>query len=220
MRRQRWFFRSYSRVYDYLWDHALTEALATRVAGCLENVEGPVLEIGSGTGLIIGPLRRAGLHVVPSEPDASMRSRLRRRFPELECAPWSLEEAERTDGGYGAVAAVNVLHMVANPGIALTQMIELCRPGGIVVVGTPAAIATLPLVVSEMRAHGVGLMRRCGFLLVHLGLSPLRAIVGAGIARNATIEWPIVPDFQLSVGRATDLLVWRIAARPGETSPL
>ena len=51
-----------------------------------DDVGGPVLELGAGTGRITEALARAGHHVVGVEPSAAMRARAAARFGD---APWA-----------------------------------------------------------------------------------------------------------------------------------
>ena len=217
MRFQRSFFAVYSRVYDYLWDHALTASLAERVADEATGVGGRVLEVGSGTGLITRVLVGRGLDVVPSEPDPHMRARFEQRFPDLPCMHWLLDEVESTADGYAGVVAVNVVHMLDDADAAVRQMLALASDGGVVIVATPSPSASVPVVMRAMKRHGVGLTRRAGFLLVHLLLAPLRSISGAGIPMDPTdIVWSVAPRVRATVGETTDLFVWQVADRgPG-----
>ncbi len=123
---------------------------------------------------------------------------------------WSLDEAEAVDGGYGGVVAVNVIHMVDDPGAAVERMIELAGPGGVVVVGTPTTDVSVAGVYRAMKRHGVGLVRRVGFVAVHLILGPLRALAGAGITHDRSeIIWSVEPEHRKVVGGVTEVLSWR-----------
>jgi len=208
VRFRRPFFSVYSRVYDYLWDNSLTGVLADTIVQELGGIEGTILEVGNGSGLVTRRMVDAGLDVVASEPDPAMRSRFSGRLTGVVCEPWPLEEARSIDGGYGAVVAVNVVHMMDDAAAAVEAMRRLVADNALVVVATPGAQTSVSSVVRTMRELGASRVRRFGFVLVHLLLMPLSVLTNAGVPRDIHAAWITPPERASSVLGITDICVW------------
>jgi SAM-dependent methyltransferase len=96
--------------------------------------EGPVLEIGAGTGAIAKPLRdRLGRVVVGLDISAAMLAHAHRRLGPL-VAVADAGALPVPDGAVGTVIASWVLHLVGDPGAVLAEVRRVLRPGGRLVV--------------------------------------------------------------------------------------
>jgi SAM-dependent methyltransferase len=116
-----------------------------------DRTAGPVLELGSGTGRLAGPLRAAGVPVVGLDASVPMLARSRDRHPHVPVVAADMAELPVRDGTFGAVlVAFNTLFNLPSPALqrrCLTQAGRALRPDGIVVVeafvpGTGAGDAT------------------------------------------------------------------------------
>lgn len=99
---------------------------------------GPVLELGSGTGRLAGPLRAAGVPVVGLDASRAMLARSAQRHPAVPVVAADMAELPVRDGAFGAVlVAFNTLFNLPTPSLqrrCLTQARRAIRPDGIVVV--------------------------------------------------------------------------------------
>lgn len=126
----------FADVYDdWYADVSPPEATARFLA---ERTAGPVLELGSGTGRLAGPLRAAGVPVVGLDASVAMLARSVERHPDVAVVAADMAELPVRDGTFGAVlVAFNTLFNLPTPALqrrCLTQARRAVRPDGIVVV--------------------------------------------------------------------------------------
>jgi SAM-dependent methyltransferase len=113
----------------------VTALLATELAG-----RQPCLEIGVGTGRIALPLRRRGITLAGIDISGAMLRRAAVNaagggpFPLLQADATRLPAAA---GAFGAVLAVNVLHLVPAWRLAVDEAVRVLRPGGVLIAGFP-----------------------------------------------------------------------------------
>lgn len=179
-RRQRFLWRAYSRVYDTLWDNALTERVARELAHDCARFEMPIEEIGAGTGLVTMHLVALGGEVRASEPQAGMRLRLRHRVPHVVVNAGFVEDLTPIDGEARLVVAANVVHLTADPSVAIARLRRRAGGGGRVMIVTPDPSATVQGVARELRAVGESLGSILRFVAIHLLLAPFTALAGGG----------------------------------------
>lgn len=102
-------------------------------------IEGPVLDVGTGTGITARALAGRGLDVVTvdTNPDDQQVAAFLTDDPEVrKRIRFSLSDASRLpfpDGHFGCAVAVDVLHHLEAGGPVLTEMLRVVKPGGLVV---------------------------------------------------------------------------------------
>ena len=107
----RFFWSYYAAFYDRIWDSAVTERIAGAVGDRLQR-DDTVLDFGCGTGLISGRLAARGHRVVAVDPSRAMLGRARSGH---RAAEFVLADRPQKGRRFGAVIAVNVLHLAASP---------------------------------------------------------------------------------------------------------
>jgi 2-polyprenyl-3-methyl-5-hydroxy-6-metoxy-1,4-benzoquinol methylase len=131
-------FRTKSRHYLSLGHDRL--AAARFVADAAGEFRGLALDIGTGKGLLSIALARRGLEVLSIDVDPRERE-LARLLAEEEglAARIRFEQADAahlpySDGQYGCVAMMDVLHHLAEPVPILKEMARVTARGGIVII--------------------------------------------------------------------------------------
>lgn len=117
-----------------------------------------VLDVGCGEGLLASELARAGAHVVGIDVAEEPLRRARARHPELDLrlvdgeGPWGLPDA-----GFDVVWAGEVIEHVADTAAWLSEVRRVLRPGGRLLLSTPAhgrlALLRLALSRSAFASH-------------------------------------------------------------------
>jgi len=92
----------------------------------------PVLDAGCGSGLMLAPLRGAGLKVVGVDIDLDMVSVALGREPELRgrLAFADLAALAVRQSGFGSVHAAYVFHLFHDARPVLDELLRVTRPGG------------------------------------------------------------------------------------------
>jgi SAM-dependent methyltransferase len=119
-----------SRISIYDWQQPRLD-LVSLALGLLEDVGGPVLDVGWGTGVYTTRLRstRPDLRVVPVDLSHGMRPEV---VGEVERLPFGSESV-------GAALAMHMLYHAGDPRVALGELRRVLRPGGRLVASTNAA---------------------------------------------------------------------------------
>lgn len=102
---------------------------ADAVAWLTEGVEGPVVDLGAGTGKLTRALIGQGFEVVAVDPSPQMLDVLRERVPEADARLGSGESLPLSDAGAGLVVAAQAWHWV-DPALAVPEVARVLRPGG------------------------------------------------------------------------------------------
>jgi ubiquinone/menaquinone biosynthesis C-methylase UbiE len=120
-------------LYDLMSGRAERAGIGERRSLLLADLEGDVVEIGSGTGASLPHYERAA-RVVAVEPDESMASRLPARIAEasvpIEVVNGHAEELPFTDESFDAAVFAFVLCSVEDPGRALAEARRVLKPNG------------------------------------------------------------------------------------------
>lgn len=134
LRRQREAFADRSRRYARRgFDRTVAAELAARL---LDPQDGPVLDVGTGKGLLARALAARGVRVLSVDPDRSEGE-----LAALLCAEAGVRESVRfvgatavalpfPDGCFRAAAAMDVLHHLADPAPVLAEMARTLHPTG------------------------------------------------------------------------------------------
>ncbi|MGW0083075.1 methyltransferase domain-containing protein [Streptomyces sp. NPDC003393] len=95
-----------------------------------------VVDVGCGAGRAVAELAERGVRAIGVDPDRWMLSAARERWPAAEFREAGAEDLPFADRSVQGYRADKVLHMLAEPGRALTEARRVLRPGGrIVLVG-------------------------------------------------------------------------------------
>lgn len=128
--------------YDRDASHALPPGEAAQwllaLRSCVGRPAGQrILDVGSGTGLLLDVLVRAGARARGLEPSAAMIAEARRRRPSLRQVPMHRGDASHVSafrpGSFDAILSRQVLCHLANPGSAFAAWRRWLRPGGALV---------------------------------------------------------------------------------------
>lgn len=168
---------------------AQTKLLAAELAG-----DGPVLEIGVGTGRIAVPLARAGLSIAGVDLSGPMLAELVAKDSPVAPVLASGTALPVRSESVGAVIACHVLHLISDWQAAVTEAVRVLRPGG-------RLLATRGRADGPPNGPGPELLRR------------LHAAIGAGQRRNRGLE-----DFaeldRFLAGRGADVRLLPEIANP------
>jgi SAM-dependent methyltransferase len=113
----------------------LTAMLAAELGG-----RQPCLEVGVGTGRIAVPLRRRGITLAGIDISGAMLRRAALNAGGVSAFPLIQADAARLPaaaGAFGAVLAVNVLHLILTWRVAVDEAVRVLRPGGVLIASFP-----------------------------------------------------------------------------------
>jgi SAM-dependent methyltransferase len=149
---------SFDRAADY---YDRTRGLSEQTAAAqttvllevLRDVEGPVLDVGIGTGRIALPLAAAGVQMIGIDLSSAMLARLRAKGG--ASIPLARADATRlpfADRSIGAALVAHVFHLVADWRAVLAEIERVVRPGG-VLLATRGGAGAGPLAEMLSRAR-------------------------------------------------------------------
>jgi SAM-dependent methyltransferase len=109
-----------------------SEPLAPQFADVLTDVDGRVLDVGCGPGVLTAELvARFGADRVDAiDPTPGFVTAARERLPGVDVRQGSAEDLPFVDGAYAASYAQLVVHFMADPVRGLAEMARVTRPGG------------------------------------------------------------------------------------------
>lgn len=96
--------------------------------------EGPVLEIGVGTGALAVPLAARGVRVVGIDLSGEMMARLREKSPNVGLALADATRLPFRDDEFVGAYARWVLHLIPAWRDAVAELVRTVRPGGVVAI--------------------------------------------------------------------------------------
>jgi SAM-dependent methyltransferase len=186
---RRW-WAGYAAVYDWLWRGPISDGLADAIAARVVAVGEPVIDAGTGTGLIAGRLART-CEIIGLDSSPAMLAR-------AAAVPgrWILATAPylplRT-GAAATVVAANLVHLCADPPAVIRALAALLRPGGRLILTWPAD-GTGPLRVARAElAGGAAALPTLARLAVRAVVAVTAALTGAvrrapGDRLNAAVD--------------------------------
>ncbi|WP_159540786.1 class I SAM-dependent methyltransferase [Aeromicrobium sp. 9AM] len=95
----------------------------------LEGVDGPVVDVGAGTGKLTAALAARRDGVIAVEPDDGMRAVLAAQLPSVDSRPGSAEDLPLDDGSAGLVTMAQAWHWVDVPRASAEVGRVVRRPG-------------------------------------------------------------------------------------------
>lgn len=142
---------SFDRAAD-VYDAARPDYPADAVSWLIEGVDGPVLDLGAGTGKLTASLAARGLDVTAVDPSPEMLRVLGDRLPEVDAREGTAERIPTPDSAFGLVVAAQAWHWV-DADRAVPEAARVLRSGG-----------RLGLIWNE-RDESVGWVRELGELM-------------------------------------------------------
>ena len=112
---------------DRRWRQAVTRAVDARPGDT-------VLDLAAGTGTSTLPFSRAGAFAVPCDFSLGMLKVGKARLPQLGFTAGDAMRLPFADSAFDAVTISFGLRNVADPGLALAEMLRVTRPGGRLVI--------------------------------------------------------------------------------------
>lgn len=106
-------------------------------AELLRDVEGPVLDVGCGIGLLAGPLQDLGLEVFGIGLSPGMPAIALRHHPDLRFEIGSMTDLDVPDSSIGGLLAFSSVIHVPDEQIPMvfTHFLRVLRPGGLAMIG-------------------------------------------------------------------------------------
>lgn len=168
-----WYRPAGGRRYALIGDAFFTRSRAM-IAGRIDEISppGPVIDVGSGEGVLIAALQRRGRRVLGLERDATAPEVREAAGPEVRDA--TLEQVEG-DGEWAAVVFWHALEHLPAPGAAIREAARLLMGGGVLLVAVPNSDSLQARAFGDRWLH-LDLPRH----LVHLSERSLRS----GLERN------------------------------------
>lgn len=119
---------SFDRAAD-VYDAARPSYPADAVSWLTEGMEGPVLDLGAGTGKLTAALVDRGFDVTAVDPSPEMLRVLRERLPGVDAYEATAERIPLPDAAFGLVVSAQAWHWV-DPARAVPEVARVLRPGG------------------------------------------------------------------------------------------
>ena len=109
------------------------------IALVLSRVRGnTVLDIGCGSGFLLGELIKQGKDVYGVEPNHELATLLRKRYPTISVAEKTVETLDHVSGVFDTITILDVLEHVEDDVAALQTMYRKLSPDGRLVLVVPA----------------------------------------------------------------------------------
>ena len=183
----------------------------------------PVLDAGFGSGLILVPMRRAGLDVFGVDIDLDMVSAALSREPGLRrhIAFADLAALPARRSGFGSAHAAHIFHLFADARPVLDELLRVTRPGGRLLVNFGAGRQPPP--------DGIDVAALTRYFMTQLGVdkatSPPSPLVSTGGAPRSIEDFvhflasrgaERLEDLEVhsTVGRSVNYFIGRLEANP------
>jgi len=149
----------------------------------LEHFEGPVLDVGTGQGLMATELARRGASVVSVDVDAEEQrvGMVNATYEGVaERITFTTADAQHlpfVDGAFGTIATLDALHHLVDGPAVFSELRRVVRPSG-------------RILLAELTAEGFGLVAR-----IHASEGRVHPVGTVTIA--ATVDWFVLNGFRL-----------------------
>ncbi|MDD3361080.1 MAG: class I SAM-dependent methyltransferase [Hespellia sp.] len=128
------FYDSFERIYNGKCFKGIAEEIKNHI-----GEEDIVLECGCGTGLLTVPMAQKCKKLMATDYSEGMLRQTKKKiakFPNTKLRRVSILEIPFQNNMFDVVVAANVIHLVDNPGKALSEMKRVCKPGGKIIIPT------------------------------------------------------------------------------------
>ncbi|MBF6588998.1 MAG: class I SAM-dependent methyltransferase [Ktedonobacterales bacterium] len=161
---------------------------------------GSVLEIGIGTGRIALPLLARGVHVTGVDISQRMLDQLRGKYDALRAdaagtglGTLTARVADMTalpfpDGGFDAVIAVHVLHLVPEWRRALDEALRVVRADGALLLGQDIHNGSDASRVGEIQDQWRAILRELGYGATNVGATGFDAVLAEVRQQGLAVE--------------------------------
>lgn len=101
----------------------------------IELPQGPLLELGCGTGHWTSFFQEAGFKVIATDVSEAMMEIARQKLPESEILYADVEELPFDDSSFDAITSITMLEFVDDQEKAIKEIYRVLKPGGLFLLG-------------------------------------------------------------------------------------
>jgi SAM-dependent methyltransferase len=141
--------REYAPLYDQAYEspfwaserRSFIERFAVHAAAHgIELASARILDVGTGTGAVLGQLRALGAwNVAGNDLSDDMLAIAREKFPDVELRAGPAEQADYPSGSFDAVLGFSLLHHLPDLPLFFAWLASVLRPGGVFMFSDPNA---------------------------------------------------------------------------------
>lgn len=135
------FWNKISGIYDFVentFNGKVNKDIAQYVANLIDANDN-VLECACGTGMFSLPIAKRCKRLTATDFADKMLRQARKKCNDLPNVLFELADITRLnydDESFDKVVAANVIHLLDNPAAAMSELIRVCKKGGVVIIPT------------------------------------------------------------------------------------
>lgn len=135
------FWNTISGIYDFVentFNGKVNKDIAQYVANLIDANDN-VLECACGTGMFSLPIAKRCKRLTATDFADKMLSQARKKCKDLPNVLFELADITRLnyeDETFDKVVAANVIHLLDNPTAAMSELMRVCKKGGVVIIPT------------------------------------------------------------------------------------
>lgn len=135
------FWNTISGIYDFVentFNGKVNRDIAQYVANLMTEDDN-VLECACGTGMFSLPIARRCKSLTATDFADKMLRQARKKCKDLPNVLFELADITRLnydDESFDKVVAANVIHLLDNPAAAMSELMRVCKKGGVVIIPT------------------------------------------------------------------------------------